>query len=144
MWQVSTANAEEQGWHLCPHSGKPCSYSSTYQSKIWKFLRVSPVISNNIVSACVLGRFSHVWLFASPWTCKVARQAPLSMGFSMHEYWSGLPLPTPGDLPDPRIGSHLFHLLYWRAGCLPLVPPGKPITLGHHLIFFLTFSSLKI
>ena len=36
-----------------------------------------------------------------PWT--VAHQAPLSMGFSRQEYWSGLPLPTPGDLPDPGI-----------------------------------------
>ena len=38
---------------------------------------------------------------ATPWT--VARQAPLSMGFSRQEYWSGLPLPSPGDLPDPGI-----------------------------------------
>ena len=40
-------------------------------------------------------------LFAVPWT--VALQAPLSMEFSRQEYWSGLPLPTPGDLPDPGI-----------------------------------------
>ena len=38
---------------------------------------------------------------ATPWT--IARQAPLSLGFSRKEYWSGLPCPTPGDLPDPRI-----------------------------------------
>ena len=49
---------------------------------------------------CMLSRFSHVWLFATPWT--VARQA-LSMGFSRQEYWSGLPCPPPGDLPDPGI-----------------------------------------
>ena len=42
---------------------------------------------------------SRVRLFATPWT--VARQAPLSMGFSRQEYWSGLPFPSPGDLPDP-------------------------------------------
>ena len=40
-------------------------------------------------------------LFATPWT--VARQAPLSMGFSRQEYWSGLPFPPPGDLPNPGI-----------------------------------------
>ena len=40
---------------------------------------------------------SCVWLFATPWT--VAQQAPLSMGFSRREYWSGLPFPFPGDLP---------------------------------------------
>ena len=44
---------------------------------------------------------SRVWLFASPWT--VAHQAPLSMGFSRQEYWSGLPCPSPGDLPNPGI-----------------------------------------
>ena len=38
-------------------------------------------------------------LFMTPWT--VARQAPLSLGFSSQEYWSGLPFPSPGDLPDP-------------------------------------------
>ena len=44
---------------------------------------------------------SHVWLFATRWT--VAYQASLSMGFSRQEYWSGLPFPSPGDLPDPGI-----------------------------------------
>ncbi|KAM7226722.1 hypothetical protein CapIbe_022867, partial [Capra ibex] len=42
-----------------------------------------------------------VRLFVTPWT--VAHQAPLSMGFPRQEYWSGLPLPVPGDLPDPGI-----------------------------------------
>ena len=44
---------------------------------------------------------SHVQLFVTPWT--VARQARLSMGFSRQEYWSGLPFPPPGHLPDPGI-----------------------------------------
>ena len=47
---------------------------------------------------CVLSR---VQLFVTPWT--VAHQAPLSMGFSRQEYWSGLPFPSPDDLPDPGI-----------------------------------------
>ena len=46
---------------------------------------------------------SRVRLFVTPWT--VAHQAPLSMGFSRQEYWGGLPLPPPGDLPDPGIES---------------------------------------
>ena len=50
---------------------------------------------------CMLSRFSHIWLFETPWT--VAWQAPLSMRFSRQEYWSGLPCPTPGYLPDPGI-----------------------------------------
>ena len=49
----------------------------------------------------VLSCFSHVSLFATPWT--IPRQAPLSMGFSRQEYWSGLPQPPPEDLPHPRI-----------------------------------------
>ena len=44
---------------------------------------------------------SRVWLFATPWT--VPYQAPPSMGFSRQEYWSGLPFPSPGDVPDPGI-----------------------------------------
>ena len=49
----------------------------------------------------MLSRFSRVRLYATPGT--VARQAPLPMGFSRQEYWSGLPCPPPGDLPDPGI-----------------------------------------
>ena len=52
-----------------------------------------------MLCACVLTCFSHVQLFMTPWT--VACQAPLSMGFSKQEYWSGLPCPPPGDLPNP-------------------------------------------
>ena len=44
---------------------------------------------------------SRVRLFATPWA--VAYQVPPSMGFSRQEYWSGVPLPSPGDLPDPVI-----------------------------------------
>ena len=53
----------------------------------------------------MLSRFSRIRLFATPWA--VARQAPLTwgqtMGFSRQEYWSGLPFPSPRDLPDPGI-----------------------------------------
>ena len=53
------------------------------------------------VCVCMLSGFSHVRLFATPWT--VARQAPLFMRFSRLDYWSGLPCPLPRDLPDPGI-----------------------------------------
>ena len=46
---------------------------------------------------------THVQLFATPWT--IILQAPLSMEFSRQEYWSGLPLPSPGDLSDPGVES---------------------------------------
>ena len=59
---------------------------------------------------------------ATPWT--VACQAPLSMGFSRQDYWSGLPFPPPGDLPDPgiRLGSPTLE-----ADSLPSEPPGNPV-----------------
>ena len=50
---------------------------------------------------CVLSHFSHVQLFVTLWT--LAHQDPLSMGYCRQEYWSGLPCPPPGDLPDPGI-----------------------------------------
>ena len=56
----------------------------------------------------MLSCFSRVQLFATLWT--VARQAPLSMGFSRQEYWSGLTCPPPGDLPDP--GMKPVPLMY--------------------------------
>ena len=55
----------------------------------------------NHIAVNVLSHFSHVQLFASLWT--IACQAPLSMGFSREEYWSGLPCPPLGNLPDPGI-----------------------------------------
>ena len=68
---------------------------------------------------------SHVQLFVTLQT--VAPQAPLPMGFSRQEYWSGFPCSPPGNLPHlgtkPR---RLLHLLQWQAGSLLLVPPGKP------------------
>ena len=62
---------------------------------------------------------SRVWLFATPWT--VAYQAPPSMGFSRQEYWSGLPFPSPGDLPNPGIEPRYPVL---QADALTSEPPG--------------------
>ena len=64
---------------------------------------------------------SRVRLFATPWT--VAYQASPSMGFSRQEYWSGLPFPSPGDLPDPGIEPRSPTL---EADALTSEPPGKP------------------
>ena len=52
------------------------------------------------VCVCVCA-FTHVCLFVTPWT--IAHQASLSMKFSRQEYWSGLPFPSPGDVPNPGI-----------------------------------------
>ena len=65
---------------------------------------------------------SRVQLFGTPWT--VAYQAPPSLGFSRQEYWSGLPFPSPGDLPNPGIepGSPVL-----QADALPSEPQGKSV-----------------
>ena len=67
---------------------------------------------------------SHVQLFVTPWT--VAYQTPPSMGFSRQEYWSGLPFPSPGDLPNSGIelpNSGRSPALW--ADALPSEPPRK-------------------
>ena len=65
---------------------------------------------------------SHVRLFVTPWT--LTYQALLPMGFSRQEYWSGLPFPSPEDLPDPVMEPRSPTL---QADSLPAEPPGKPI-----------------
>ena len=71
------------------------------------------------VVAMLLSHFSHVWLFVTLWT--VACQAPLSMEFSRQEYWSGLPFPSPGDLPDLGLNPGLLHcrqiFTVWNSYC---------------------------
>ena len=63
---------------------------------------------------------SHVHLFGTPWPR--ARQAPLSMGFPRQEYWSGLPFPSPGDLPDSGIEPVSPAL---AGGFFTTVPPRR-------------------
>ena len=67
----------------------------------WKLLISTSFNLSYFPSLWVLSHFSHVWIFATLWT--VAHQAPLSMGFSRQEYWSGLLCPPPRDLPNPGI-----------------------------------------
>ena len=66
---------------------------------------------------------SHVQLFVSLWT--VVHQAPLSMEFSRQEYWSGLPLTPPGDLPDPGIKPTSLMSPALAGGLFTTAPPGK-------------------
>ena len=68
---------------------------------------------------------SRVRLFVTPWT--VVYEAPQSMEFSRQEYWSGLPFPSPGDLPNPGIEPGSPTL---QSDALPSEPPGKPLVLG--------------
>ena len=92
-------------WQWCWHGGS--------LSASWAYL-VS-------VACCVLSRLSHVRFFVTLWT--IAHQAPLSMGFPRQEYWSGLPFPSPGDLPDPGIKPMCPAL---QADSLSLSQQGSP------------------
>ena len=70
------------------NNNNPKTRSETANDDHWS--KITAVLSHLVIS-----------VFATPWT--VARQAPLSMGFSRQEYWSGLPCPSPGDCPSPGI-----------------------------------------
>ena len=74
--------------------------------------------------ACMHAKsLSHIWLFATLWT--VAHQTPLSMRFSRQEYWSGLPCPSPGDLPDPGIKHASLTSPALAGKFFTTVPPGS-------------------
>ena len=104
-----------------------CSNSSkrnlSYQKNPWFY--------TSLHQYCDPLMLSCVQLFVTPGT--VAHQAPLSMGFSGQEYWSGLPFPSPGDLPDPEIKSRSPAL---QADSLPFEPPGKPYSQYVYAFYF--------
>ena len=84
----------------------------------------------------LLSRFSLVWLFATPWTA--AYQAPLSMDFSRQEYQSGLPFPSPGDLPNPGVEPASPASPTLARGFFTTAPPGKPYKICFQFIHFHT------
>ena len=86
----------------------------------------------------LLSCFSCVWLSATPWT--VAPQAPLSMGFSRQELWSGLPCPLPGNLPDPGIEPTSLKSPALAGGCFITSALGS--TLSPRLFSLSAFHSL--
>ena len=80
---------------------------------------------------------SHVRLSVIPWT--LAPQAPLFMEFFRQEYWSGLPFPSPGDLPNPGIEAGSPTL---QADALPSEPPWKPL-LPKITVIFTKYNLIK-
>ena len=84
----------------------------------------------------LLSRFSCGRLCSTPWA--TAYQAPPPMGFSRQEYWSGVPLPSPGDLPNPGIKPRSPTL---QADALPSEPPGK--SNGSPITTYLAFLKVK-
>ena len=91
-----------------------CVHTYTYGGELMKQILV-------IFLACVLSHFSHVRLFETLWS--IAHEAPLSMGFPRQEFWSGLPFPSPGDLPNPGVEPVSPAL---AGGFFTTKPPGKP------------------
>ena len=116
------------------HIGRPRCFKSTFRREISMFsqelfkgnpqpklfgLEIQPLF------VCVLvvqSDTKSVWLFVTAWT--VAHHAPWSMGFPRQEYWSGLPFPSPGNLPNPGIKAMSPALV---AGFFTTEPPGKSI-----------------
>ena len=106
LWRGEKWNLYDSQWQTTSSVVGPGSSSKPLPKAKWKVQVKS---------------LSRVRLFATPWS--VAHQAPPSMGFSRQEYWSGLPFPSPGDLPDPGIEPRSPTL---QADALTSEPPGKP------------------
>ena len=83
-------------YNICKYDLYNILSTKTMLFHVWWYIALPPI--GFLISKKSLSR---VQLFATPWT--VASQTPPSMGFSRQEYWSGLPFPSPGDLPNPGI-----------------------------------------
>ena len=77
------------------------------------------------LGACVLSHFSHVWLFATPWT--VVCQTPLSVGILRARILQWVAMPSSRIFLTQELNLCLLGLLHWQAGTLPWISPGKPI-----------------
>ena len=127
-WGLFMEAKSQSGWWECPEQSSPSEENCS--------LQVLPTSSFPTVHSHRLGAvrgvcmLSCVWLFAIPWTT-LAHQVPLSMEFSRQKYWAKLPLPTPGDLPNPGIESESF------------VYPAFSVGFFFFFFFFFTTSSLR-
>ena len=116
---------------LC--SGPWTAFPSRYSYLLWQDPSKGHLGSPAFADVCAKS-LSHVQCFVTLWT--VAHQAPLSIGFSRQEYWSGFSCPPSGDFPNPGIKPRSPAL---QADSLLSEPPGKPqdnqinITRGFYL-----------
>ena len=99
-----------------------------YQTAIWFCITVS-----GTACVCLLSGFSHIRFCGTLWT--VARQAPLPLGLSRQEYWTGLPCPPPGDFPNPRLLG---------ISCISCWATWKVPSIGYLYSFFFNNTSLCI
>ena len=103
----------------------------------WWTIRLLPhlvIVNNASMNIWEVKLLSHVQLFVIPWTA--AYQVLPSMEFSRQEYWSGLPFPSPGELPDPGIESRSPT---WQTDTLPTVPTGN---IWVHIPFWISLCFL--
>ena len=131
LLESQTRDTPGLGSHLKIHDMTAGRFSSFWASELrfpicsWPLEEGQPELHYNLGLPNTCKSLSHVQLFATPWT--VARQAPLSMGLSRQEYWSGLPRPLQGMFLTQESNPCLLYLLHWQGDSLPLVPPGKPL-----------------
>ena len=122
IFRIFHPNAEEYTFSSADGTFSRIDHNLGHKSNLSKFKKIemiSDIFSDHNTMSEVKS-LSRVQLFATPWT--VVYQASLSMGFSRQEYWSGLPFPSPGDLPDPGIKPRSLAL---QADALSSEPPGK-------------------
>ena len=130
LFQILNEDAVKGLHSICQHIWKTqqwpqdwkgqCSFQS--QRKVMpKNAQTTAQLHSSHMLVSEVKLLNHVRLFLTPWTA--ASQAPPSMGFSRQEYWSGLPFPSPGDLPDSGIEPRSPAL---QVDALPSKPPGKP------------------
>ena len=100
-------------WYILAYEMAPLLQLTHFYSLLWVLLFLSSGGGGLVAKLCPT--------LETPWT--VACRAPLSMGFSRQEYWSGLPFPSPGDLPNPGIEPRFPAL---QADSLPTELWGKP------------------
>ena len=122
LWKALPSLWWELGSREFPFQQDVKNKPNAGQISSWGPQATHPVCSLAFPPACMYAQWlSRVWLLATPWTA--AHQAPLSMGFSRQEYWSGLPFPPPGDLSDPGLETVSAAL---QADSLPLSHQGSP------------------
>ena len=117
----------------CTESDTPerVTHTHSLKSKFSLYLDSLPGLKAFIL-IFIVESLNHVQLVETPWT--ITFQSSLSMGFPRQEYWSGLPFPSPGDLPDP--GNEPTSLA-WQADCFPLSYLGSTFVNYKRLLFWI-------
>ena len=129
------APTENTSWSAPSFLSKIATFQSTAYSPWFCYIEHFVILISTCM--CMLTCFRSVWLCETPWT--IVYQAPLFMGFSKQEYWSGLPCPTQGIFSIQGSKLCLLCLLHWQTCPLPTVPLGKPRISTHY-----TFNSLPL